>query len=129
MYSISLKSVVFSLATYNFVVTGVEIVLAHRITFDDMLGPISEIFCGLSFPCTTCIYWWTVSNKTVAGNGALIEAEASRFNILVEIIARIGSKNFYGDSLQIRNALKTDIGVYECHITINEQRVGHAILN
>ena len=117
------------MATYNFVVTGELVEIAQWNAIDDMLGPTYNVFCGLSSQCLACSYWWTVSNKIVAGNGALIEAEASRFSLQQGTNFYIFPVSFYGDSLQIRNALKTDAIMYECHVTLNGQTVGSATLN
>ena len=114
MHFISYKLIVFFFATFNVVMTDVFHGISQWITYDDTFGPIYHIFCGLSFPCTVCTYWWTFSGKTIAGNGSLIEAEASRFSIQQKTNISINNKYFYGDSLLIRNALKTDLGVYEC---------------
>ena len=124
MYPISCKSIILFLATYNFVVTGVRIGTSQWITFDKTLGPVYNIFCGLSSPYTTCTYWWIISNKTVAGNGSLIEADSSRFSIEQEANTSINDAYFYGDSLQIRNALKIDLGQYACQVDKNDLRLG-----
>ena len=119
MYFISFSLFILFLATNNFVVTGLSTGILHWITFHDTLGPIHNIFCGLSATCTTCSYWWTFSGKTIAGNGALIEA--SSFSLQRNVVT---PNHLYGVFLQIRNALKTDIGEYTWHVSKDNKKLG-----
>ena len=78
--------------------------------------PVINLFCGLSVQCFRyCVYTWSSNKKVLAVNNILKDATPSRFSVF-STRTLVSGTFFYGNILQIRNALKEDAGWYECNI-------------
>ncbi|XP_072021091.1 uncharacterized protein [Amphiura filiformis] len=78
------------------------------------IGPIVNVFCYSSSTTIPTFYTWTFSNKTIASNDTLIDANPSRYSVTMQDVQNTG----YGSLLEIRNALKQDAGMYTCSIPV-----------
>ena len=125
MFLVSLHIIVFADAGEVF-----KQLLTPTINHDTQLGPVLDLFCGLSTSeCLNyCNYTWIFGNKTLAVNDDKKLTGSSRYSVtLKEARPNPDGTFFYGSVLQFQNALLEDAGLYECQISYRNESFHESI--